>query len=533
MPLPEQLEFFSKSEIAASAQRDGNRNPSSYRAEWALITAILACFSVLAIRAAAHRSLWFDEISTFTISSQPNLHSMFKAIPFDGNPPLYFLIERLFLALPVSTEVALRLPSVISWILGALLVYLFARRNCRNFDAIAAVCLYLAGIMEGATAVDARPYSLLLFFTLLAICAWQSAAFGNHKKVAQVVLTLSTAGAILTHQYGVIYVAVPIVAGELARSWRDRTLHLSLIGSMFIAWPLLLLTVPVTLSTQAPLLRSIKLTHDFIDRPRIGHLGLYENTLPPFVPGFLLFTLIVVALWHVVRRDPLPVLAREPRAEELCVAASLALLLPIMLLVAGAGTGYFVGRYAVGASIGTSLLVGLSLSHMSRHPRLAMYLADVTVVYSLIVGVLSFIVVRPSQQYAGAQKNALFLSASNSSQIVIADSITFSPTWWYSVPNDRKRVHYLYDLDSALTLNNPTGEFSLWLEQPYGAPHIEEYGGFLASHREFLLYCDAKYANLDWVKPRLLKEGWQLTLLGSEAGNALYRVTSSRQSSLP
>jgi hypothetical protein len=59
------------------------------------------CVSVVALGyallefARAVRPLWFDELFTFQIARLPDLGRIFRAIPADGNPPLYYLLARL------------------------------------------------------------------------------------------------------------------------------------------------------------------------------------------------------------------------------------------------------------------------------------------------------------------------------------------------------------------------------------------------------------------------------------------------------
>ena len=67
--------------------------PKQSRIDWrekALLAAIAVLFLAVAIRSALLRPFWFDELSTFFISSIPTLKEMFEAIHADGNPLMYF-----------------------------------------------------------------------------------------------------------------------------------------------------------------------------------------------------------------------------------------------------------------------------------------------------------------------------------------------------------------------------------------------------------------------------------------------------------
>jgi hypothetical protein len=121
------------------------------------------------------------------------------------------------------------------------------------------------------------------------------------------------------------------------------------------------------------------------------------------------------------------------------------------------------------------------------------------------------------------QSNLLLRSAPNRDPIVIADAVVFWPTWWYSDAGARARLHYLADLSYAVKQPDFIPEYALSLEQPYGAPKLDNYRDFLAANREFLLFC-VGMPRLEWVKERLQSEGWRLTPIASSDQNLLYRV---------
>jgi uncharacterized membrane protein len=60
--------------------------------------------------------LFFDEILTLAVSSQSIVSGIWTALSrsVDGQPPMFYLIERAFTGILGNTQVALRLPSVLS-----------------------------------------------------------------------------------------------------------------------------------------------------------------------------------------------------------------------------------------------------------------------------------------------------------------------------------------------------------------------------------------------------------------------------------
>ena len=83
----------------------------------ALMMLLVAYSVVRGVAGAASRPFWFDELLTLSIASQPTMRDMWVAITrgFDGQPPPFCLLERTCLGLPVSKEIALRLPSILSF----------------------------------------------------------------------------------------------------------------------------------------------------------------------------------------------------------------------------------------------------------------------------------------------------------------------------------------------------------------------------------------------------------------------------------
>lgn len=75
-----------------------------------------------------NQSLWLDEATTGLVA-QMNLSDFFtKFIVNDFHPPLYYVVVKLFSTFLGTSEVALRLPSLIFGLLNVYVVYLIAKR---------------------------------------------------------------------------------------------------------------------------------------------------------------------------------------------------------------------------------------------------------------------------------------------------------------------------------------------------------------------------------------------------------------------
>ena len=491
-----------------------------------LILNILAFISI-EIRADVLRPFWFDELSTMLVASRSSLQEMLRAVPADGNPPLYFLLARPFLSLPISTELALRIPSLVAINISAVATYLLLRRQTDSTCAFVGTSVFLATPMTRFAALEARPYSLLLCFTSLALLCWQSAIDGTHRRLALIGISSGMAGAILSHHYGVLYVSFPILAGELVRIWQSRKVDVPVLLALLLGAATLLITFPPMLRGQAGLLHAVKASSDFWARPSWHDLQFYRMVFPPFILPFLLITGVLGAVLGVfIYRRPCKFHRNSEQSGRDVWAAALVLLLmlPIMLLVSEAGTRYFVPRYAVGSALGVGIVSGLLCSRLrDRFSYLAPYFAA-AVVYCFTLAALGLWIDGPRQPIAGLQSDQLLLSAPEGQPIVMADALRFLPTWWYSNSQVRSRLHYVGDLNYAIRQPDFLPEYSLALEQPYGAPRIDDYKSFGDSHGQFLLYCSGS-SDLEWIKGRLQRDGWHLVPIGSEGSHRLYQVT--------
>jgi 4-amino-4-deoxy-L-arabinose transferase-like glycosyltransferase len=496
--------------------------------EMAFLVATISAFLAVEVRAAALRSLWYDELSTMLVSSAPTIRALFRAAPVDGNPPLYFLLARLCLHLPIRPEIALRLPSIVAANITALLIYLFVRRNSDRIFAFFAMSVFLGSELYIFGAIEGRPYALLLCWTAAGICCWQSAAHGKGGRLALAGIAACMAGAIFSHQYGVIYLTVPLVAGECVRSWRARRIDLKVAGAALAGATSLLITFPPMLHAQAGLLKAIKDSPVFWSRPNLTFLADYLDTVPKFIPNLLWMIGLPAILLYIVlpkrgSSGELTERSQWGRVEDLAVGVALVLILPIMLVLTGLGTGYFWERYGIGSALGVALVCGLLFSWLNKQLPLMKAVVFAGIPYCLVVAIVSLWLSGPITGSPGAQSDPLFVSAPAGEPLVIADAVVFSPTWWYSDQDRRRRLHYLSDISYAVKQPDFIPEYSLMLEQPYGAPKLDDYKEFLAEHREFLLYCYGM-PRLEWVKNRLSDDGWHLIPIRSEGPHELFRV---------
>src|SRR5262249_18622275 len=148
--------------------------------------------------------------------------------PADGNPPLSYLLVRVWMRLFGESEFGIRIPSILAFVWTAIAIYLFVARRCVPAAAMLSVFALCSGIICIYYCASSRPYSLLLGFTALTLLSWQRATEREGRRLLPLAgISLGIAGAIASHHYGVLHVGIPLAVGELVRLKQRRHLDLA------------------------------------------------------------------------------------------------------------------------------------------------------------------------------------------------------------------------------------------------------------------------------------------------------------------
>lgn len=499
-----------------------------------LLAAVLV-FAALRFARHARRDFWFDEIFTFYISRLGNIDLILQAAPPDGNPPLYYLLASLCLRLLGESEWATRLPSFAGFTFSMFGVYVFVRRRCSALPALFALfVLGTAAVRQHG--VDARPYALVLGFTMLALLCWQIAAErGSHRLAALVGMGVGIAGAIASHHFGVFQVGIPLAAGELWRLYRHRRLDLPLYAAGAAGASMLLLTVPFALRTQDLLLSHVRSSTVFYGQPGLSQVGSYHMMVDLRLAAIFIFLMLLLprrAGPVTEKASPPAAIGSEIPGHELAAAMAMALLVPLMMAVTWLSTNYFLYRYAIGASLGVAILMGYAAAAFGRETRRG-YVAALLRVVGLIAVVGATDLARRFQppESSAPQASPKLLEAAPTDQPIVVDSVlTYLPMWWYSPPDLRARLRYLTDLSYAVRGPDPLGELTLVGERRFIPNKIDEYGPFLAENRAFLMLCKVTEAGAcndrtAWVKQRLVADGYRFLPIMESNDQVLFQVS--------
>ena len=330
--------------------------------------------------------LWVDKASSLS-----QLVHIQRATPLSVDPfffhGLTFVVVRIFGINPL----ALRLPSILGFLLMQISLFYFVRRIASERAAVFALAFPAftgASIFLGMV----RPYGLLLGLFGLAILSWQTAVRRKaHRTWALVVLALTIAVAINTHYYGVLLL-LPLCAAELVRARQGRRVDIPVLlsmgagmaGAVFLL-PFLKGAAEYRTNYQAATVPRLVITqsYNFI---LLRHSAFSTHTNHLLAIGLAL--LIVLVLGSCVRQMRSKTL-NLPDAEFVFLIALAAL--PFFGFLLGRFVTHTIEpRYVFGSVIGIAALLAIALAPFLQNGaigRIALLLLFATFAYNGITGV--------------------------------------------------------------------------------------------------------------------------------------------------
>jgi uncharacterized membrane protein len=301
------------------------------------------------------RSLWLDETLTYWVSQGSFANMAIRAFDYQGQLPLYFALPWISTRLFGVSEFALRLPSVLAFLLCSVVLYRLGCALHGRQVALTATVLFNGMWAVTFGAPEARPYTVAVLWLLIATyCLVRWTGVGRSWFIAGYVVSLLAA--VYTHVLFASALA-PHALFVAARHERVRPRRSQLLFA--------LAALAVGLLPAAYLLQSLR-----------GKWDLYSFTPMPSV-----FDLIDVWRWLVLIAliAGLLLLATRVRAtsvkwiSETASASTWLLLLtwsiwPALLLFSAShlrGESVFVWRYSSWQVPGIALLSAVTMSSFS------------------------------------------------------------------------------------------------------------------------------------------------------------------------
>jgi dolichyl-phosphate-mannose-protein mannosyltransferase len=490
------------------------------RFRYVLLALFTAAFLATTVVKARAKPFWHDEIFTVVLAGLPSLSATWSAFRagIDLSPPMTALATRMTQRTAGPGPVASRLPSIVAFWTASLLVYAIVRRRTSAAMALAAALL-LYHTAAYRFAIEARGYSLALAGSALACYGWLEAASVRRRKLHLVLLAAGLAAAVWAHYFAVL-TALPIVAGEAVRAWRDRRVDWGIAGALAAAAAA---TLPlVTLATagvsQAPTF--------WTRQTSAGISETYYFLISPMLDWVLVPAAVIVAiaaLFRLIPKRSRPPDARPAVPTHEIAAGGVAFVLPacavVVLGMLGPG---MVPRYAIFATAAMVAAAAVAIWRIADRPALVATLLCVTLVLSF--GQSAADSLRPGRHpfvHPVQSRPVLVDALRTNDPLVVSSGIWFLQLWYYATPDQRARLMYIGDpaLARELTGADTLDRGYLGLSTITGL-RVNSYRDFTAGHRDFHVYTLGSH----WLLDKLRQDRAVIEEVAREPGSVLYHV---------
>ncbi len=116
-----------------------------------------------------NQSLWLDEATSALVAKMPVNDIFTKFLPGDFHPPLYYLVLKFWVNIFGSSEISLRIPSVLFGIGAIFALYLIGKELFNKKTAIMAALFLATSGLHVYYSQEARMYSLATLFVVLSV----------------------------------------------------------------------------------------------------------------------------------------------------------------------------------------------------------------------------------------------------------------------------------------------------------------------------------------------------------------------------
>lgn len=159
--------------------------PARWRSRlWIAFLGAVAAVCVLLWLPAIRSSLSIDEAGTFWVIKDGVAKALRRSLDFQGQSPVYYLVDWIALKLGGRSELALRIPSLIAMLLAIIPVFRMAERLFDRETAFFAAVAFAGTTSVAFAAGDARPYALALLFSAAAtlkLLRWLDSGSGKDR----------------------------------------------------------------------------------------------------------------------------------------------------------------------------------------------------------------------------------------------------------------------------------------------------------------------------------------------------------------
>jgi hypothetical protein len=463
---------------------------------------------------AVSRTFWYDEVCTWVIVRQPTLSAVWRALAHgvDGQPPGYYVIERIAAHLSGNEQISFRVPSILAFSCVILCMFVFIRRRSGAVNALLFASIPLFSILFDTYAVEGRPYALVMACISFALICYQRAPVIRWT----ILLGLSLALAQAIHYFAVI-IFVPFFAAETVFFLKTRLLRLGV--WLALACGFIPLAFFWTLLSR---FRALYSSH-FWALPSLKSAekcyGLFFNTT--FLVGVSVAAVSVLAILGKMLLDERRTTQGNPPSTELVHEQTLALglvLVPFLVFaVAEFAHGGFTARYALSAVLGFPLAATYVFPAIKSRT-----LGTISVLLLLLAFAFHehrFWISHQASFDSQAASVEDFVASGGHPDlpVVVSDAIQYLPLSYYASPEWRKRFMMVVDPSEAVNyVGSNSTDIEMQLMRDYAPLQVYDFQPFAAQHPTFLLYSNNAGFGDDWWVPRLYRDGYKFQMLAKK-----------------
>ena len=494
-----------------------------------IIVALVVVYLVVTVQLARAKLIWTDEFFTLYLS-RLSLRELWSALLTGGDqhPPPFYLAHHFFLSLFGEQSWALRLPSILGFLLMMVCVYRFvAKRTSPVYGIVAMVMPLVTSVHDYS--YEARGYSLLTGFLALAVVCWQQVGEKRRSVVAPLGLAIALMGAVASHYYSILLLPA-LAASEVVRSFRLKSVNLAV-------WLAMCASI-IPLLAFSPLLRaSSRFAGTFWAKASLFEIHLFYKNVLASGATCLLCGLAVAGLYRMIFDRRQNTTDKESNAfpvDEIVLGATFAAAPFAVYMFGKTVTGVFAWRYAMGGIIGLAILFGFFCFRFFRGSRVAAFLfVLVAVGYFVVTGQVKKRTLEYEQSDLMRLSGWLALKVPASERLVIGDSKFFYALSYYGPRATKRRLIYLVDPERSLKyLQHDTVERSLWALNPWFGLNVKPYGSFFAKDRTAMVWSGVS-PEWSWLPSALIDDGKEIILTGRIGAGLLFSVQGQKDDSAP
>jgi len=205
------------------------------------IASILIIAIVVRYWGLGEKSLWIDEFIAYSIAGKKSFIDSYIYMLAENSPPIYYLYLHFWIKTFGSSEFMLRLSAFIPGIIALPVLYLLAKKHFTKQTALGTLVLAALSPAMLYYSQEARPYCLLLLFSIISLFLWVALINQiNEKDIKDKVLVkycIFSLLTIFTHYWGFVLVISQLFYLVLFAAVKKYSLHKIITSSYYILLP--------------------------------------------------------------------------------------------------------------------------------------------------------------------------------------------------------------------------------------------------------------------------------------------------------